>query len=76
MRPCQCREESAYRGWNRVKVFENLGATAIVLVAPVDTSLQYLAKIFAVHCMKLTFFFQTMYGIKIVLGVFAPTLEQ
>ena len=29
-------------GWNRVKVSENLGATAVAPVAPVDTSLQYL----------------------------------
>ena len=27
-------------GWNRVKVSENLGATAVVPVAPVDTSLK------------------------------------
>ena len=26
-------------GWDRVKVFKNLGATAVVPVAPVDTSL-------------------------------------
>ena len=26
-------------GWNRVKVSENLGATAVAPVAPVDTSL-------------------------------------
>ena len=28
-------------GWNRVKVSENLGATAVALVAPVDTCLPY-----------------------------------
>ena len=27
-------------GWNRVKVSENLGATPVAPVAPVDTSLQ------------------------------------
>ena len=26
-------------GWNRVKVSENLGATAVATIAPVDTSL-------------------------------------
>ena len=31
--------ESAPPGWNRVKVSENLGATAVAPVAPVDTSL-------------------------------------
>ena len=31
--------ESAPIGWNRVKVCEILGATAVALVAPVDTSL-------------------------------------
>ena len=30
--------------WNRVKVFENLNATEVVKVAPVDTSLQVKAK--------------------------------
>ena len=28
-------------GWNRVKVSENLGATPVAPVAPVDTSLKY-----------------------------------
>ena len=41
MRPCQWWAESAPLGWNRVKVSENLGATAVALVAPVDTSLLY-----------------------------------
>ena len=31
--------ESAPPGWNRVKVSENLGATLVAPVAPVDTSL-------------------------------------
>ena len=31
--------ESAPPGWNRVKVSENLGATAVAPVAPVITSL-------------------------------------
>ena len=29
----------SHPGWNRVKVSENLGATAVTPVAPVDTSL-------------------------------------
>ena len=32
--------ESAPSGWNRVKLSENLGATAVAPVAPVDTSLR------------------------------------
>ena len=31
--------KSAHPGWDRVKVYENLGVTAIILVAPVVTSL-------------------------------------
>ena len=34
--------ESAPPGWNRVKVSENLDATSVAPVAPVDTSLQFL----------------------------------
>ena len=39
-------------GWNRVKVSENLGATAVTLVAPAVTSSIYLHLIFE---MKLIF---------------------
>ena len=42
VRPRQWWAESASLGWNRVKVSENLGATAVTPVAPVDTSLQQL----------------------------------
>ena len=38
MRRRQWWAESAPPGWNRVKVSENLGATPVALVAPVDTS--------------------------------------
>ena len=31
--------ESAYPGWNRVKVSKNVGVTSVALVVPVDTSL-------------------------------------
>ena len=31
-------------GWNRVKVSENLGATAVATVAPADTSLIWVEK--------------------------------
>ena len=34
-----CWAESVPPGWNRIKVSENLGATAVVLVAPLVTSL-------------------------------------
>ena len=30
-------------GWDRVKVSENLGATAVAPVAPADTSLKYIS---------------------------------
>ena len=42
VRPPRWWAESATPGWNRVKVSENLGATAVVPVAPVDTSLNSL----------------------------------
>ena len=41
MRPCQWWTESAPLGWNRVNVSENLDATAVAQVAPVDTSLPF-----------------------------------
>ena len=37
VRPHQWWAESAPPGWNRVRVSENLGATAVAPVAPVDT---------------------------------------
>ena len=39
MRPLQWLAESAPPGGDRVKVSENLGATSVATVAPVDTSL-------------------------------------
>ena len=42
VRPLRWWAESATTGWNRVKGPENLGATAVVPVAPVDTSLNSL----------------------------------
>ena len=39
MRPLQWWAESALPGGDRVKVSENVGATSVVPVAPVDTSL-------------------------------------
>ena len=39
LRPLQWWAESAPLGWYRVKVSENLDATAVALVAPVVTSL-------------------------------------
>jgi hypothetical protein len=36
---CQWWADSAPPGWNKVKVSENVGATPVALVAPVDTSL-------------------------------------
>ena len=41
MRPLQWWVESAPPGGDRVKVSENLGATSVAPVAPVDTSLKY-----------------------------------
>ena len=41
LRPLQWWAESAPLGWDRVKVSENLGATLVAPVAPVDTSLYY-----------------------------------
>ena len=39
VRPLPWWAESAFPGWNRVKVVpENLGATAVILVTLVDTS--------------------------------------
>ena len=61
MRPRQWWAESAPLGWNRVKVSENLGVTAVAPIAPVDTSLlllalctSYLTKQFqsAVYCKR------------------------
>ena len=40
VRPLRWWAESAPPGWDRVKVSENLGATAVAPVAPADTSLQ------------------------------------
>ena len=37
MQPCQWWAESAPPDWNRVKVSESLGVTAIIPVVPVDT---------------------------------------
>jgi hypothetical protein len=37
--------ESASPGWDRVKVSENLGATAVALVAPADTSLNSISRL-------------------------------
>ena len=42
VRPLRWWAESAIPGWNRVKGPENLDATAVVPVAPVDTSLNSL----------------------------------
>ena len=39
VRPLRWWAESAPPGWDRVKVSENLGATAVAPVAPVVTSL-------------------------------------
>ena len=39
MRPLRWRAEFAPLGWDRVKVSENLGTTAVAPVAPADTSL-------------------------------------
>ena len=39
MRPCQWLAESVPPGLNRVKESENLGATLVAPVAPLDTSL-------------------------------------
>ena len=44
VRPRQWWVESAPPDWNRVKVSENLGATSVAPVAPVDTSLYWLGK--------------------------------
>ena len=41
VRPVRWWAESAPPGWYRVKVSENLGATAVAPVAPADTSLPY-----------------------------------
>ena len=41
MRPLQWWAESALPGWNKVKVSENLGVTAVASVAPADTSLTW-----------------------------------
>ena len=41
MRPLQWWVESAPPGGDRVKVSENLGATLVAPVAPVDTSLPF-----------------------------------
>ena len=45
MRPLRWWAESAPPGGNRVKVSENLGATSVAPVAPVDTSLNCIAEI-------------------------------
>ena len=41
VRPLRLWAESATPGWNRVKVSENLGATAVVPVVPEDKTLMY-----------------------------------
>ena len=46
-RPRRWWAKSAPFGWNRVKASENLGATAVAPVAPVDTSL--LSSLVLVH---------------------------
>ena len=47
------RAESAPPGWNRVKASENLGATAVALVAPAVTSLNYII-LFSALCVVCT----------------------
>ena len=42
MRPLRWWAKSAPPGGDRVKVSENLGATSVAPVAPVDTSLHYI----------------------------------
>ena len=43
---CFIADESAHPGWDKVKVLsENLGATAVALVAPADTSLGSMPRI-------------------------------
>ena len=42
MRPLRWWAKSAPLGWDRVKVSENVGATAVAPVAPVVTSLPYI----------------------------------
>ena len=44
VRPLRWWAESALPGWDRVKVSENLGATAVAPVAPVVTSLNMMVK--------------------------------
>ena len=39
VQPLQWLAESAPLGWDRVKVSDNLGATVVAMVAPVDISL-------------------------------------
>ena len=50
MRPRQWWAESAPPGWNRVKVSENLGATSVAPVAPVNTSLNYILLLVYITC--------------------------
>ena len=45
MRPLRWWAESAPPGGDRVKVSENLGATSVAPVAPVDTSLDLLTQL-------------------------------
>ena len=44
MRPLQWWAESAFPGGDRVNVSENLGATSVAPVAPVDTSLPHVER--------------------------------
>ena len=51
MRPLRWWAESAHPGADRVKLSENLGATSVALVAPVDTSLygiRFLLKVYGI----------------------------
>ena len=50
MQPLQCWAESALPGGDRVKVSENLGATSVAPVAPVDTSLHLFLFLSSLKC--------------------------
>ena len=50
MRPLRWWAESTPPGWDRVKVSENLGATAVAPVAPVNTSLKRINIFLKIGC--------------------------
>ena len=79
MRPLRWWVESAPPGGDRVKVSENLGATSVAPVAPVDTSLHHIyyamPNICLLHVLKLYVFVMTQNKFQFQVALKIPYLN-